>query len=49
MRCILFRYILCDVKVSCNSVKNGLIYILYGFMYMYVCDIVCRHETLINY
>ena len=35
--------------VSCNSVKNGLIYILYCFMYIYVCDIVCQHETLINY
>ena len=35
--------------VSCNSVKNGLIYILYCFMYIYVCDIVCQYETLINY
>ena len=35
--------------VSCSSVKNGLIYILYCFMYIYVCDIVCQHETLINY
>ena len=35
--------------VSCNSVKNGLIYILYCFMYIYVYDIVCQHETLINY
>ena len=46
------RYFIYTI-VSCHFVKNGLIhvYILYCFMYIYVrvCDIVCQHETLINY
>ena len=47
--CELFYEILCIAFriVSCNSVKNGLIYhILIDVLF--ICDNVCQHETQIN-
>ena len=48
--CELFYEIMCITFkiVSCNSVKNGLIYFNLC-MYIWICDIVCQHETQINY
>ena len=34
--------------VSCNSLQNGLMYFIYLFIFLYVCDDVHQDETQIN-